>query len=316
MKNLNKLIGGMTVGLALAAGPALAEYPQDNALEVIVAYSPGGTSDTLFRALQPYLEEELGTDVVVRNINGGGGAVGWTQLKNTNPDGYTIGHYSNGMAVLESTGAARLSYSDFDPIAQFGRVFLTVTANADSEYDSLETYVQAAKAAPGEISLAMGRGTLSQFVAAAVQEGIDAELQLVNAGGGAEKKAALLGGHVDAIVEPTPGVFAQSVAGEFNILAVLAPERLAFAPDLPTATEQGYDIVEAFISGLIAPKGMDPEQIQIIADAVERATQNPEYIEKAEALKEVTEFQGPEEFGQTMADAAENANATAAELGF
>ena len=309
------MLGSIAIGLGLA-GPALAEYPHDDTLEVLVPYSPGGTSDTLMRALLPYLQEELGTEIVVRNIDGGGGAVGWTQLKNAEPDGYTIGHYSNGMAVLEATKAARFTHEDFAPIAQFGQVYLTVTSNSDSDYQSLEDYAQAANEAPGEISLAMGRGTLSQFVAAAVEEGIGADLQLVNAGGGAEKKAALLGGHVDAIVEPTPGVFAQAEAGEFRILAVLAPERLSFAPNMPTATEQGYDVVEAFISGLIAPKGMAPEQIQVIADAVERAVQNPEYLEKAESLKEVTEFQGPEEFGETMTEAAESANATAVELGF
>lgn len=315
MKISNAVLGGFTITLGLA-GPALAEYPQDDTLEVMVAYSPGGTSDTLMRALLPYLEEELGTSVVIKNIDGGGGAVGWTQLKNADTDGYTIGHYSNGMSVLEATKAARITSEDFTPIAQFGRVYLTVTSNSDAPYENLEEYAKAAQDAPGEVSLAMGRGTLSQFVAAAVEKGIGVDLQLVNAGGGAEKKAALLGGHVDAIVEPTPGVFAQAESGDFEILAVLAPERLSFAPDLPTATEQGYDIVEAFISGLIGPKGMSEEHVQVIADAVERAVQNPEYIERAEALKEVTEFQGPEEFGETMMQAAEAAAATASELGF
>lgn len=314
MKKVFTAIGAAT--LLTLAGPVLAEYPQDNPLEVIVSYNPGGTSDVLMRALQPFLEEELGTEVVVRNINGGGGAVGWTQLKNAENDGYTIGHYSNALAVIEATGAARLSHSDFEPIAQFGRVYLTVTANSASEFDTLETYAEAALTAPGKISLAMGRGTLSQFAAASVEEGIGGDLQLVNAGGGAEKKAALLGGHVDAIIEPTPGVYAQSVSGEFNILAVLAPERLPFAADLPTAKEQGFDVVEAFISGLIGPKGIDAERVQVLAEAVERATQNPAYIERAEALMEVTEFQGPEQFGDTLAGLAERANATAADLGF
>lgn len=315
MNIYRNILGGLAASLAFA-GPALAEYPKDDTLEVIVSYSPGGTSDTLFRALLPYLEEELGTTVVVKNIDGGGGAVGWSQLKNADPDGYTIGHYSSGMSVLEATKAARFTNDDFAPIAQFGRVYLTVTTQASSPYSNLKEYAEAAKAAPGKVSLAMGRGTLSQFVAVAVEKGVGADLQLVNAGGGAEKKAALLGGHVDAIVEPTPGVFAQAQAGEFNILAILAPKRLPFAPDLPTAVEQGYDAVGVFISGLIGPKGMDSAKVQTIADAVERAIQNPEYIEKSESLQQVTEFQGPEAFGKTMADTAATANATGAELGF
>ncbi len=315
MKFRTTLLCSMALGLGLT-GQALAEYPKDETLEVIVSYNPGGTSDTLMRALLPHLEKELGTTIVVKNINGGGGAVGWTQLKNADADGYTIGHYSNAIAVLEATKAARIITDDFAPIAQFGRVYLTITGGGDSEFKSLEDYAEAAKAAPGKVSLAMGRGTLSQFAAAAVAKGIGAELQLVNAGGGAEKKAALLGGHVDAIIEPTPGVFAQAEAGDFRILAMLAPERLSFAPNTPTAKEQGFDVVEAFISGLIGPKDMAPEQIQVIADAVERAVQDPEYIKKAETLKEVTEFQGPEEFGETLKQAADAANATASELGF
>jgi len=313
--NLKKGRHALIAALIAVAGPASADFPEQ-AVSIMVPYNPGGTSDTLTRALVPYLEAELGTEVVVVNTAGGGGAVGWTGLAGAEPDGYTIGHYSNAMAVLEATGSATFTHEDFTPIARFGNVYLTVTALGEGPYASLEDYVSAASEAPGEISLAMGRGTLSQFVAAEFEEGIGADLQLVNAGGGADKKAALLGGHVDAIVEPTPGVFSQHEAGEFRILAVLAPERLTFAPDLPTATEAGYDVVAPFVAGFIGPAGISEEELGILSAAIERAVANPEYVEQAAALMQEVVFEGPEAFAETMADQAEAAQATGQALGF
>jgi len=295
--------------------PALAEFPE-KPIQIIVSYKPGGTSDTLTRAILPYLEEELGTEVVIVNTAGGGGAVGWTKLKNARPDGYTIGHYSNAMAVLEAIKSARFTPEDFTPIAKMGDVYLTVTARGDTEFEDISDYAEAAKESPGDVALAMGRGTLSQFVAAQVEEGIGADLQLVNAGGGADKKAALLGGHVEAIIEPTPGVFPQHEAGEFRILAILAPERLEFAPDVPTATEHGFDVVAALVSGLIGPAGLPEDRVRTIADAVKRASDNPEYLERSRQLRQVVDPQGPEAFAEVITEERERALATGASLGF
>ncbi|MDA0241639.1 MAG: hypothetical protein O3A84_16665 [Proteobacteria bacterium] len=72
---LLSLVGGAAVGLSLLATPALAEFP-DKPVRIIIPFPPGGTTDTVFRTIQPYLSKALGTQVVIVNTKGAGGAVG------------------------------------------------------------------------------------------------------------------------------------------------------------------------------------------------------------------------------------------------
>ena len=155
-------------------------------------------------------------------------------------------------------------------------------------------------AAPGKIGLAMGRGTPAQFIAALVAEGMGADLNLVNVGGGAQKKAAVIGGHVDAGIEPTPGVIGQARAGQLRILGVLAKERLEFLPDIPTAAEQGID-VEAFLSyGLMAPKETPAERLEVVANAVAKLADNAEMQAKNQKVNVVWNYKSGADYAQHL----------------
>lgn len=269
MRQLTR-IAAVAVVMAVAAvpwGAARAAYP-DKPIKIIVPYSPGGTSDVVTRILAEHLEKQLGQKVIIVNVNGGGGAVGWKQVQGARPDGYTLGVSVDSIAVMEATKATDFTYDDFDHVAMWGNVYLTVFASGDGPYESFGDYKKAAVATPGKIGLAMGRGTPAQFIAALVEEGMGADLNLVNVGGGAQKKAAVLGGHVDAGIEPTPGVIGQTRAGQLRILGILAKERLQYLPEIPTAAEQGVD-VEAFLSyGLMAPKDTPVDRLETIDKAV------------------------------------------------
>ncbi len=268
--------------LLLAAGlpgQSIAAYP-DKPIKIIVPYSPGGTTDVITRILAEYLEKELGEKIIIVNVNGGGGAVGWKQVQTSRADGYTLGVSVDSIAVMEATKATDFTYDSFDHVAMWGNVYLTVFASGTGPYENMVDYRKAAMAAPGKIGLAMGRGTPAQFIAALVAEGMGANLNLVNVGGGAQKKAAVIGGHVDAGIEPTPGVIGQTRAGQLRILGILAKERLEYLPEIPTAAEQGVD-VEAFLSyGIMAPKGTPAERLDVIANAVAKVADNTEMQEK------------------------------------
>jgi len=298
MRNLVKpAVAAATLALAalLASPTVLAEYP-DKPIKVIVPYSPGGTSDVITRIMTRHLEKALGQKVVIVNVNGGGGAVGWKRAQGARPDGYTLGVSVDSIAVMESTGASDFTFDSFDHIAMWGNVFLTVFAKGGGPYSNLSDYKAASEKTPGKIGLAMGNGTPAQFIAALVEEGLGTDLNLVNVGGGAQKKAAVLGGHVDAAIEPTPGIIKQARAGQFNILAILAKERLQYLPDIPTAHEQGVE-VEAFLSyGLMAPKGTPPDRIAVIAKAMESLADIEEMQDANKNVNMVWNFKGTEDY--------------------
>ena len=166
------IIGGLALCLP---GAGQAKYP-DKPVKIVVPYSPGGTSDTLTRLIAQYLEKELGQTVVIININGAGGAVGWSKAVKDRADGYNLTCYSPAMALLEAIKSATFTQNDFAPVAMVGNVYLTVTAKGGGKYKNLKDYMADAKKNPGKVTLAMGRGTLSQFVAAMVEEGMKAIL--------------------------------------------------------------------------------------------------------------------------------------------
>lgn len=97
----------LTLSVAAAAislsSFALADYPEKN-IEFIVPWNAGGGADNVVRALQNPVEEALGTNIVVRNISGGGGAVGFSTAVAAKPDGYVMTIPTNATFTLEGLG--------------------------------------------------------------------------------------------------------------------------------------------------------------------------------------------------------------------
>ena len=104
MKKLLTLLLALvaTVGFTITA--TAADYPS-KPITFIVPYSAGGSSDTLVRGMQPYLEAAMGATLVPKNVTGGGGAVGMSQaLFSSKADGYTVTLPSNAVFGLEGLG--------------------------------------------------------------------------------------------------------------------------------------------------------------------------------------------------------------------
>ncbi|MBE0530452.1 MAG: tripartite tricarboxylate transporter substrate binding protein [Rhodospirillales bacterium] len=305
----------LAAGLALGFTARAADYPS-KPIKLIIPYKPGGGSDVIMRAAAMHLEAFLGEKMPVVNVDGAGGAVGWTQAAKAKPDGYTVTQLTNAMIVREATKSANVSIRDFAPVANIGLVALTVTAKGDGPYKTLKDLYEASKARPGEVGLAMGVGTPAQFVAAQVEKVFSTDLKLVNAGGGADKMAAVLGGHVDALIEPVSGVVAQHESGLLRILAVLSDKRLAFLPDVPTAKEQGFDLMAGLFYGFGAPKGTPQKDIDTLAAAIEKLGGNAEYQAQLKKIKFDWHFLAATEFGKLIDAEHKTTMELGKELGF
>lgn len=315
-----KFVRGLTaVSAALAlsvafASPSQAEFPQ-KPIKIIVPYNPGGSTDVLVRLTAKHLEPILGQQIIIANIAGAGGSVGMFEASRARPDGYTLGMYLTNSEVAMATGVASFKSDELVPVAHLGKMFLTITGKGDGPFKGLQDMKAAAEKKPGEIGVAMGQGMLAHFAAAMVEEGMGVDLNLVNVGGGAKKKAAVIGGHVDTMAEPTPGILAQHKSGQLKMLAVLAPERLPFLPDVPTAKEQGFDVVSIQTNGFFAPKGTPAENIKVIADAVAKLSDDAAYQKRLEELNLVWDYMGPDEFAAYMKTLHAQIQATAEKMG-
>ncbi|NCU19301.1 CoA ester lyase [Candidatus Falkowbacteria bacterium] len=126
------------------------------------------------------------------------------------------------------------------PVCNINSECATITVRADAPYDTLEEMIAYAKANPGSISFGnSGVGGIWHFIAAAVASSTGMEVTHVPFEGGGTAVTALAGGHVDAVPVTPQEVEVQVKAGRAKVLAVLAPERVASLPNVPTAKELG-----------------------------------------------------------------------------
>ncbi|WBU53977.1 tripartite tricarboxylate transporter substrate binding protein [Paracoccus sp. SCSIO 75233] len=266
------------LAVTLAATPALAEFPE-KPIEIVVGYAAGGGTDVLARTVGQFLEGALGDGaaVVVKNVPGAGGQIGFTEVATADPDGYTLGTF-NLPAALALTYDRNADYDEgsFTYLANFVDDPNTIVVGADSEFTTLDDFLTAAEAEPGAITVGLSSlGGNDHFAAIMIEQAAGAEFTLVPFKGAALARTALMGGHVAA------GTMALSQTTSFGddikVLAVLADERSSFAPDVPTAKELGYDVEMSSLRGIVGPAGMDPALADQLRQALSAVNDNPEF---------------------------------------
>lgn len=292
-------------GGSTSAGSSGGDYPQDE-ITMTVTYAAGGPTDIAGRAVAKAFEEELGTSVVVENVEGASGAVGSAKVARAKPDGLHIGMTTTSavsrVPVIEDVG---FTLDDVAPIGAVTQGAGVLLVNEDSPYQSIDDLVKAAKANPGEIKIgAAGAQTPQAVEIERWQSEYDVPVQLVPFQGDAPAVTALLGENVDAVVPTyTEGVRAQHEAGKIRPLAVMGPERAHFLPDVPTFAESGFENliygVSTFI--LIAPKGTPDEVVAKLEETLEASIQNPETYKALDGDVMVPpEFVGSKELTKKM----------------
>src|SRR5690554_933707 len=138
-----------------------ASYPE-RPIDYVIAFDAGGESDITARLQQAPLQEALGTDVTVSYQPGGGGALAWSELTRTEPDGYTIMGHNLPHIILQPMmrGDAGYETEDLKHVYIFQSTPNILAVPADSEYETLDDFIAAAEASPGAISVG-GSGDFS-----------------------------------------------------------------------------------------------------------------------------------------------------------
>ncbi|MEZ6133412.1 MAG: tripartite tricarboxylate transporter substrate-binding protein [Pirellulaceae bacterium] len=247
-------------------------YPQ-RPIKLIVPFAPGGGSDTFARIIQSAIEDEqlLPQPLVIINVSGAGGTVGSRRVKNARPDGYTLLLLHEGIITSLAAGQATYGPTAFAPIAATGSTGAVICVAADSPYQSLADLVTAATEQPDSLLFSCSIGAPSQFAGLMLEQSAPGcQFRYVQSGGGAKRFAGIQGGHADA-TSLSLAEYAQFKTAGLRALALLDSHRHPSAPEVPTAVEQGYDVTATSTQFWWAPKGTQPEKLQRVAEAVERA---------------------------------------------
>lgn len=254
----------LIVGLTLVSGLATSATAQEKAyptksITYLVTFDPGGQSDREARRQQPLLEKSLGQKVIVDYKVGGGGALGWSELVRSQPDGYLMAGINIPHIILQplqqQTGYAT---EQIIPVAIFQRTPLALAVLKASPYKDIKEFLAAAKAKPSDISIG-GSGTFSGHHVATLrlQKMAGTKFNYVPFTGAAPQITAFLGGHVNAIFGNSDDLVKH--ADSIRVLAVADNNRFFGFPDTPTFKESGLDMVESIDRGIgLPPKTPDP----------------------------------------------------------
>lgn len=292
-------------GTSSSSGAAGGEYPQDD-ITMTVTYAAGGPTDIAGRAVAKAFEEELGTSVVVENVEGASGAVGSAKVAQAKPDGLSIGMTTTSaisrVPVIEEVGFTKDDVIAIGAVTQGAGVLFVPE---DSPYKTIDDLVADAKKNPGKVKIgAAGAQTPQAVEIERWKSEYDVPTQLVPFQGDAPATTALLGKNVDAAVPTyTEGVRAQHEAGKIRPLAVMGAERVPFLPDVPTFAESGFEDLVYGVSTftLIAPKGTPDDIIATLEETLEAAVNSDETYKALDGDVMVPkEFIGSDELTKQM----------------
>ena len=235
---------------ALLGGEVLAEEYPTKTIEVITHAGNGGGTDVTTRMMMIRARRELGTDMVVVNKRGGGGATAMDYYLTQEADGHSILTFTIGHSATVALGKTDMTLDDVRPIAR-GTDDPQILMTRCGVYDNAEAFVAAQKDDPltyGTTHLG-GIDDVSAFMFA--RRGELATPKIIPFDGGGELATQLVAGAVDVAVLNLAEAGSQIAAGDICPIVVLAPERLSGLPDVSTALELGIDANFSTVRGFV-----------------------------------------------------------------
>jgi tripartite-type tricarboxylate transporter receptor subunit TctC len=250
----------LLASLSFAAMASAQTWPA-RPVRMVVAYPPAGVSDIVARALADKLSGRLGVTVVVENKAGAGGMLGMDAIAKAAPDGYTIGFSSISPLSLNPL-LGKVAYDPFKDIVPVASVMyspVVLLGTSSFSGQSLQDVVAQSKARPGALRWSTsGQGTVGHIMLEQVKRAAGVDITHVPYKGGGQQQTDALGGQFELISTNLGPVLNSYIkAGKLRPLAVGAPQRVAFMPDVPTFAEAGFPKANLMsVFGIFAPAGM------------------------------------------------------------
>jgi tripartite-type tricarboxylate transporter receptor subunit TctC len=273
------------VGLLLGFVPfaqAQSRYP-DRPIHFVVAFPPGGATDTFFRLISNELGTALGQSIVIDNRGGAGGYIAWQAVAASPPDGYTVLVAENAIGINQALFKKHPSgfnpLRDYDAVGAMASTPLVWTLANNVPANNFKEFVAWSKTVPGHFNFGhAGPGSVSHLVPMVILDGTGMEAVPVPFKGGGPAAQAVAGGFVSVVTSALPVAKTQTEGKLVKSLFVTSNKRSPAMPDVPALSELGYkfaDVDLQFWWGLFIPKGT-PEPIRAkLESALQTTMANP-----------------------------------------
>lgn len=277
------VLGIAILGLFPAVETAAQGYPA-KPVRMVVPLVPGGSVDTLARALAQKMTETMGQQVFVDNRGGASGNIGTELVTRAPPDGYTIMTVSMTL-VVNPFLFPKLPFDvvkDLAPISLIGAVPLVLTVHPSVPARSVRELIALVKKHPGKLHYASsGKGTNSHLSMELFKHTTGTNIVSVPYRGGGPGQVALLAGEVDMGFSNIVFAVPMLKAGKVRALAISSATRSSVLPELPTVAEAGvpgYTFTTWY--GSLAPAATPPAIIAILNDHIVKAVRSPELAKR------------------------------------
>src|SRR3954467_4154469 len=287
--------------LALACTCAFAAYPE-KPITMIIAYSPGGGTDVVARAIAPYLEKYLGggAKFVITNRAGAGGEVGMAALANAPADGYTVGFVNTPplMTIPLERTAQFGGPQGFDLLGNIIHDPCKFAVHSDTPVKNLQELAAWARANPGKLTVGTtGVGSDDHLLMLMFERAAGVKMTHVPFKGSSEVRTAIMSRQIDVAAQNV-GEALQSIRGgaPMRNLGQFGPARSNLAPDLPTGREQGFNFEMVALRGMAALKSMPADLPDRLVKAVAQAAADPDFQALAVKFYAPLRFLTPAQF--------------------
>lgn len=290
-------VRGVLLALCVCAAPA---WAQANAIRLVVGAPPGGTTDTVARAIAQHMGADLKRTVVVENRPGAGGNIAADYVAKSKADGNTLLVTFTSFSINASL-YKNLPFDpqkDFTPISMLASVPSLLVTRKDFPANSMAELVALVKANPGKYTTAIGALGSSLHMAGERMK-MMAGLDILNVPykGTSPAVTDLLGGQVDMMFASSLNVKSHVKTGALKALGVTSPKPLSQFPGVPPigATIAGFESNAWF--ALLGPAGLPPQTLAEINAAARKAVAAPQFREMLEAESAEAVSSSPEELG-------------------
>jgi tripartite-type tricarboxylate transporter receptor subunit TctC len=296
---------GTAAAALMMAGQAKAEWPE-KAIEFVIPFSAGGGADTEGRMIAKAMSKVLGQPVVPVNKPGGGGAITYTYVKNSKPDGYTVAWNSTSILTTTGIGNVPFEYTALDHIGQVAQQPIPFVVKADARWNTLKEFMAECRAKPNTLKVAFaGFGSATHMAGVAMTQLSNCKPIMLPVKG-PDRRKMILSGETDAAVDIffVPLKFVK--AGKMKLLAISSGKRDPAAPNVPTAKELGIDMEFDLFRGLSVAKGTPQAIKDKLEAAMIKAAASKAFSGRMKKLKLTLAPMGQKEFAAKLAKA--NAN--------
>jgi len=304
---MRQLIGRFAFALMamLVSGTAFAQgtYP-DHKIRMIVPFAAGGPTDVIGRMVAERLSDVFGQQVYVEDLPGAGGNLGVETAKRAEPDGYTILVVSTGF-IINPSMYTKIGY---DPVKDFAPVSLVaaspnvVMVHPSVPAKNLKELIDLIKANPNKYSFAQpATGSTPHLAGELFKQKFKLDMVMVPFNGAPLAVNSTMGGHTPIAFTALPPALGNIKDGSVRGIAILAKQRVASLPDLPTSGEEGVPGLESdTLTGIVVPAGTPQAIVDKWHDAIVKMAADPEIKKKLDTLGFIAVANTPAEFSERI----------------